>query len=263
MLVIEMMEKAFEMRLLHKKEESLSEDSKFIKTEEITRSYTKKGKGKLREEVSNVVVRNLEGKEVSSSLTSSLFSTDEQGNVVGQNQFIGTGPSRTQTGSLEYRLRYSEEEKPVLLSSQVRNSTRSEESGAMVDCINRTAYQYDELGKIKIVINDCVPAEGTKFIVGGINFLQIWVMEYGDDGNISSIDLVDADTCNNDYKCRRYIVKYDGDGYVRSIQALGSKEHEGEFFSYNGDKVTVIQNKYAEDGTVTAKTVQKRWKDTA
>lgn len=253
MLISEFLEKVLEMKLLSKEEDFISSDGKFMHSETVVNEYTPKAMN-IKSQSINTQIKNMSDEKILQENSADIkFKTDRHGNISEQVATMKYGMETVTSDPVRYTNKYNGSN---LIYSMVEGTVHSPKDGSAVACINRTAYQYDEVGRIKLVINDCIPAENGAAKISNMNFVQTYVLEYNDEGMVEAVNLTDIDTYNNDYKFYRFVFNYAPNGYIENIHREGTDKREDEYFQYFDDStVTVAKNKYSEDGTVIGKTV--------
>lgn len=252
MLISEMMEKVLDIKLLRKEQDLISEDRKFIHSETVMNEYTPKSMN-IRNQKIHVAIKTSDEKILQESKTEVLYKTDKHGNISEQITRIDVGSEILEHEPVKYENKYDGK---TLLYSIVRG-IRHDKDGNPVAVLNRTAYKYDESKRIKLMICDCVPEDiSKKYYNPSMSFIQMYVMEYDDEGKLVGINFQDIDSYNSDYKFEYFVVNYTSRGYIENIHRIGTDKNEDEYFQYYSDNsITVAKNNYDKDGTVIAKTI--------
>lgn len=252
--ISEMLERILEMDLLTRESEEISDG--FTRLEMVENMYTPKAM-RIKQQNIHTRIMGKNDKIMQETMMEILFKTNQQGDIIEQQTSVDAGSSfeKIKYDPLKYNVVY--DNKKNLLFSTVKG-TKSDPHGIQVDCINRTAYVYDEDERIRMILCDCVPADGTRFVIDNMEFLQIYYIEYNDEGMPSAINLTNVDKHNNSYGFRRFIIHYRENGFIEYIRTDGRGKYDNEWFTYNDDgTVDVIKCKVDKNKVVTEKVALK------
>lgn len=252
MLITEMMEKVFEFKLLRREEDIVGEGLDYMRSETIENEYTPKAM-RIKSQSIHTQIKRIDEKILQETITDIDFKTDKYGNITEQTVSMDTGVGKVEKQDpIPYIVKY--DDKKNLLYSIAKTTRFSQKANDFVACDHRTAYRYDENGKIKMIINDCIADKNEKETLDEMNFIQTILVEYNEDGMVSSIDFTDIDRLNVDYNFSRFIVNYAPGGYIENIHRVGTDAKCDEYFQYyeNGT-VVVVKNTYNADDTVIGK----------
>lgn len=252
--ISEMLERILEMDLLTRECEEVN--GNLVKFESVENIYTPKAMRIKEQKIYTRIMSNSSNEILQESTMDIAFKTNQQGDIIEQQTSLDTGVTdKVMYPPLKYEVVY--DDKKNLLYSAVKG-TKSNSHGIQMECINRTAYVYDEDMQIRMILCDCVPAEGTKFVIDEMEFLQIYYVEYNDEGMPSAINLTNVDKHNNSYGFRRFIIHYRENGFIDYIRTDGRDKYDNEWFTYNDDgTVDVVKCKVDKDKIVTEKVALK------